>query len=72
MILEKYKRWPIAIILNGEIWRRSKTKGWFQVEYGEKGKGGYTCISAYITHPKFIGAKQVWSKKELETKIINQ
>lgn len=69
MVLEKYKRWPFAIIdESGRVWKRSRTKGWFEwVEFDERnknGEGGYCKHSKFLTHPEFIGAKQIWKKNE--------
>lgn len=68
MVLEKYKRWPQAIVDDrGRVWRRSKTKGWFEwVEFDDRERGGGYCNhSKYLNHVDFIGAKQIWKKKDL-------
>jgi hypothetical protein len=67
MILKKYERWPQLIIDEiGQVWRRSKTKGWFEfVEYDDRKRGGGYCSrSKFLNHPDFIGAKKVYGKKE--------
>jgi len=72
MVLEKYKRWPIAILeRNGRLWTRSKTKGWFDwVEFDQRETGGgYCCHSKFLNHPDFIGEKQIWKKKDLPEKL---
>lgn len=66
MVLQKYKRWPQALISEGKVWRRSKVKGWFEFRHGEKGLHGYSVVSKFINHPDFVGAKKVWGKKELQ------
>jgi len=41
MILDKYKRWPQAIVdRRGIIWKRSSVKGWFGwIEYDNRPNG---------------------------------
>ena len=68
MKIEKYKRWPQAMVeKNGKVWRRSQVKGWFDyVEYDNRATGGgYSCISRFLTHPEFHGSKQIWRKSEI-------
>lgn len=65
MILEKYKHWPFAIIdSEGKVWRRSKTKGWFEF------RSTNTVCSKYLTHPDFSGCRQITIKKDVPQKDI--
>lgn len=67
MVLEKYKRWPFAIIDDeGVVWRRSRIKGWFMWKSGSNKSGLFACHK-YLTHPSFIGCKKIMTKKELNT-----
>lgn len=63
-----YGRWPFAIQdEQGRIWKRSKTKGWFEyTDYDNRPHGGYSNTSRHIAHPDFIGCKQIWTKQDLK------
>lgn len=68
MVLKKYERWPFAIIdEEGNIWRRSKPKGWFKFVHfdNRKSNGGYCSTSKFINDTDFIGCKRIMSKNEL-------
>jgi hypothetical protein len=68
MELKKYERWPIAFIdEEGKIWRRSKTKGWFEIRWGNPKDGkGHGSTSTHMNHPSLrFFAKKIMTKKEL-------
>lgn len=64
MRAKKYERLPFVIIDQfGQIWRRSKTRGWFEIKpYPGCNR------SRYISHPDFAGCKKIMNRAEAEVK----
>lgn len=65
MVLKKYDRWPYAFVdKRGNVWHRSKTKGWFEFTFGEKGQPGSATHSKFMNHPDFYNCTKIESKKD--------
>lgn len=67
-MLTPYGRWPYALVdKDGKVWRRCKSKGWFQrYKWDDRPHGGYCATYKRIDHHDFIGCEEIWNKKEAE------